>query len=158
MGAIMPAATGAAGAVLLDVGMNYVPLPEQFQTPIFRNVARVGGAFALGFIASKVPGISRRTAQMFTLGALTVAAYGVIRDVVAQNFPQLGLSGITEYGMSNLQLGFVNPAPMVTGPSAGNSPLGAYMRNSGMGPTPVGAYMRDTLDNVNQLNGFNDGM
>lgn len=159
MGSLMPAATGAAGAVLLDVAMNYVPLPAQFQSPMWRSVARVGGAFGLGMVARFVPGVSRRTANLFTVGALTVAAYGIIRDLVAQNFPQLGLSGITEYGMSDLRLGYVNPAPMVTGPTAGNSPMGAYMRNTGIGPSPVGAYMRDSLDTVNSLTGtFNDGM
>lgn len=151
MSAILPAATGAGGAILLDLAMNYIPIPEQFNTPLYKGLARVAGAFGIGYAAGFVT--SKRNAQMITLGALTVVAYGVLRDLVVQNFPQLGLSGITDYDMSNLSLGYVNPAPMVTGASGG---VGAYMRSNGS--APMGAYMREGLDTVNSINGFNDGM
>lgn len=152
MNALIPAGMGAAGAVALDVAMNWVPLPAQFQTPMYKNIARIAGAFALGYVSSFVLG--REKAKQVTLGALTVASYTVVRDLVATNFPQIGLSGTESYDMSDLRLGYVSPAARL---SPG---MGAYMRGSMPTPAPgVGAYMRDSLDTVNSLNGtFNDGM
>lgn len=68
MNALIPAGMGAAGAVALDVAMNWIPLPAQFQTPLWRNVARVAGAFGLGYVSSFVLG--RKRAKQVTLGAL----------------------------------------------------------------------------------------
>lgn len=154
MNALIPAGMGAAGAVALDLAMNYVPLPEQFQTPLWKNVARIVGAFGLGFAASYV--IGKEKAKQVTLGALTVASYTVIRDLVAQNFPQLGLSGAETYDMSDLRMGYINPAPMLT--NARNGGMGAYMNSAPIPPSGVGAYMRGSLDTVNAMNGVNDGM
>lgn len=149
----MPAAVGASGAIALDVAMNYVPLPAQFQTPFWKNIARVGGAFALSYVASYILG--RQKAREVLAGALTVASYNALRELIATNFPQLGLAGIDANDMSDLRVGFVNPAPMLT--NGGSPGVGAYMRNTpGNG---MGAYMRDSLDTVNSLNGVvGDGM
>lgn len=152
MNALIPAGMGAAGAVALDVAMNFVPLPAQFQTPLYKNIARIAGAFALGYVSSFVLG--REKAKQVTLGALTVASYNVVRDVVTTNFPQLGLHGAETYDLSDLRMGYISPAARL---SPG---VGAYMRSSMPTPAPgVGAYMRDSLDTVNSLNGtHNDGM
>jgi len=157
MNALIPAGTGALGAIGLEVAMSYVPLPAQFQTPLWKNVARLIGAFGIGYVASYVVG--RERAKQVTLGALTVLSYSAIKELIAQNFPQLGLSGTTQcYDMSDLQLGYTNPAAMLT--SARQNGMGAYMRSSMPTPAPgVGAYMRDSLDTVNSLNGVvSDGM
>lgn len=148
--ALIPAGIGAAGAVALDIAMNYVPLPAQFQSPLWKNAARIIGALGVGYLSSFALGKER--AKIVTVGALTVAAYGVLRDVIAQNFPSIGLSGIQTYDMSDLRMGYTNPAPMLEG-------MGAYMRDSLVAPNPgVGAYMRDTLDTVNMHGMANDGM
>lgn len=151
LNALIPASIGAGGAIALDIAMNYVPLPAQFQTPLYRNAARVLGAIGIGYLSSFV--IGREKAKTVTVGALTVAAYGVIRDVIKTNFPQLGLSGAETYDYSDLRLGYVNPAAMVTG-------VGAYMPSSMPVPAPgVGAYMRGSLDTVNSLSGVvGDGL
>lgn len=146
---LVPAGIGGAGALALDIGMSYVPLPAFLQTPWGKNAARVAGALALGYGARFVT--SRSNANTVMVGALTVTAYNIIRDLAAQFFPTLGLSGINSYDYSDLRvgaymnnqpLGFLNPAPMVTGENGGN----------------MGAYMRTTLDNVNagQLSGGAD--
>lgn len=151
MNALIPAGIGAAGAVALDVVLHYIPLPAQFQSPLWKNVARVIGALGVGYLSSFVLGKER--ARVVTIGALTVASYTVLRDVVSQQFPTLGLSGADSYDMSDLRLGYVNPAPMLQGG------MGAYMRDSLVAPSGVGAYMRDSLDNVNSLSGVvGDGM
>lgn len=156
LNALIPAGMGAAGAVALDLAMNYVPLPAQFQTPLWKNVARIVGAFGLGYVATFALG--REKARQVTLGALTVASYTVIRDLVSQNFPQLGLSGAESYDMSDLRMGYLSPAPMLT--SARQNGMGAYMSSSMSTPAPAfGAYMRDSLDTVNSMAGVvNDGM
>lgn len=154
MNALIPAGMGAVGAVALDVAMTWVPLPAQFQTPLWRNVARIVGAIGLGYAASFV--IGREKAKQVTLGALTVASYTVVRDLVTQNFPQIGLSGAETYDMSDLRMGYISPSPMLTNARG----VGAYMRGSMPSPAPgVGAYMRDSLDTVNSMAGVaNDGM
>lgn len=153
LSAVMPAAVGAGGAIALDVAMNYIPLPAQFQTPLWKNLARVGGAFALSYVASYV--IGRQKAREVLAGALTVASYNALRELIVTNFPQLGLQGISQNDVSDLTLGFVNPAPMLTSARPG---MGAYMKSSIPG-NGMGAYMRDSLDTVNSLSGVvGDGM
>lgn len=156
MNALVPAGTGALGALALEVGMNYIPLPAQFQTPLWKNIARLAGAFAIGYVSSYVVG--RERAKQVTLGALTVLSYSAIKELVVTNFPQLGLSGAEAYDMSDLRLGYLNPAPMLQ--SGRGNGMGAYMRGSMPTPAPgVGAYMKDSLDTVNSLSGVvNDGM
>lgn len=148
MNTLMPAAIGGAGALGVDIALSYVPLPEWFQTPMGKMVARIAGAIGVGAIAAFV--VPRRTAAMITAGALTVTAYGTIRDFAATQFPQLALSGIpmsSDY--SDTQLGYLDPAPR----------LGAYMQRRMPVASGVGAYMRNSLDDVNSLSGVtSDGM
>lgn len=146
-----PAIVGGVGAVGVDIALGYIPLPEWFETATGKMVARIGGALALGLLANMVA--SRRVAMNVTLGALTVSAYGSIRDFTHQTFPQLpGLAGISPpmYGdFSDTRLGYLDPAPR----------LGAYMQRRAPAGNGVGAYMRDTLDNVNGLAGVtSDGL
>lgn len=146
---LMPAAIGGAGALGVDILLTYIPtasLPEFFNTTAGKFALRVIGAIGLGALAGMV--VPRRTAGLITAGALTVTAYGAIKDVVAQNFPQLqGVGPNADY--SDLNLGYISPAPR----------LGAYMQRSIPRSNGVGAYMRDGLDNVNSLSGVtSDGM
>lgn len=144
---LVPAAIGGAGALGVDLALSYVPLPEWFQTQTGKLVARVAGAIGLGVVAGMVT--NRRTAALITSGALTVTAYGAIKEFAAQNFPQLqGISPPAYGDFSDLRLGYLDPAPR----------LGAYMQRS-VPAQRVGAYMRDSLDNVNSLSGVtSDGM
>lgn len=145
---LMPAAIGGAGALGVDLALSYVPLPEWFQSNTGRIVARVLGAIGVGVIASFI--VPRRTAALITSGALTVTAYGVIKEFASQNFPQLqGISPPAYGDMSDLRLGYLDPAPR----------LGAYMQRGLPRANGVGAYMRDSLDNVNSLSGVtSDGL
>lgn len=132
MGQLMPAAIGGAGAVALDIGLGYLPasVPDFLKTGIGNKALKVAGALALGMIAGKVLG--REKGKAVAAGALTVVAYGIIRDVVKQVAPTVALSG-TDY-VDNY-----NPAPMLMGAymdSGVNSfqaaQMGAYMTNDGM--------------------------
>jgi len=151
MNTLVPAGIGGAGALGVDIALAYIPLPEWFQTPIGKMVARIAGAVGVGALAAFI--VPRRTAALITAGALTVTAYGTIRDFAAEQFPQLpGLSGIyppmgADY--SDTRMGYVSPAPR----------LSAYMNRRDAGAAPLSAYMRRPLDNVNNLSGVtSDGM
>lgn len=147
---LVPAVSGAAGALGLDVALSYIPLPAALQTPLMRNVTRVVGALALGAGAGMI--FSRRTGYMVATGALTVAAYGALRDFVATNVPALQVSGISPpmyNDYSDTRIGYVSPSAR----------LSAYMSPGAQVPgNTVGAYMRDSLDPVNSLSGTHDGM
>ncbi len=146
---LMPAAIGGAGALGVDLALSYIPgLPEWFNTPTGRIVARVVGAIGVGMLAGMVT--NRRTGALVTSGALTVTAYGAIKEFAANNFPQLAGISPPAYGdFSDLRIGYIDPAPR----------LGAYMQRSAPRSGGVGAYMRDSLDNVNSLSGVTgDGM
>lgn len=125
IGQIVPAATGAVGAVGLDIALAYLPIPDQYKTGWLGTGVKVAGAIGLGVLAGKVVG--RQRGQLFTAGALTVIAYQVIRklakDTLGDNVK--GLSGVADF--TDLQLG-----PRISG-------LGAYMRPAL--PAPAGSQM-----------------
>lgn len=153
-GLVVPAATGAAGAVALDILMGYVPLPAFLQNPWGNAAAKGAGAVLLGFGAGKVFG--KRTGVLFTAGALTVIAYQVIKSVATQALGDkapAGLTGVQDFvdyqrggnmgaymrpalsgstGM-DVNLGYMNPAGVLADNdlSSGDG-MGAYMTDMGM--------------------------
>jgi hypothetical protein len=150
-GLILPAGTGALGAVLLDVLLAYVPVPDNLKSGILGTVTKAAGAIALGFGAGKVFG--KRTGVLFTGGALTVIAYQLVRQLAADSLGDKvkGLSGYADFVdyqgsagggqvngmgayMPNAQLGYVSPAGVVNGApqSDGLGAMGAYMNDMGM--------------------------
>jgi hypothetical protein len=99
---VIAAGIGGAAAVALDVGLAYLPLPDAIKdSAIAQNVLKLAGAIALGYGASKVMGKER--GRLVTTGALTVAAYGAIRDGIKRMLPEdlkakvKGLGGIADY-------------------------------------------------------------
>lgn len=133
---LIPAAIGGAGAVALDIALGYVPLPDMLKTGYAKVAVQIAGAFALGMIAGKVLGKDKGHAV--TAGALTVAAYSLVKTVVKQAAPTLpGLAGDYEAmrmgAYMQPSLGYTNAAPS----------LGAYMQ--------PGAAMSG-------YDGFSDGM
>jgi len=130
---IVPAAIGGAGAVALEIGLSYLPAatPAFLMSGIGNKLLKVGGAIALGMIAGKVLG--REKGKAVAAGALTVVAYGMIRDAVKQVAPTVpGLSGFD--GLSGDSA--YNPAAYLQG-------MGAYMDNSANSfqAAQMGAYM-----------------
>lgn len=107
----MPAAIGAAGAMGVDLAMNYASpmLPAMLQSGIGASVARVGGAIAVGMIAGKVGG--RKFGEEATAGALVVTLYNLLKPIVAAS-TGLPLAG---YGM-----GWISPGMQTDG-------LGVYV-------------------------------
>lgn len=123
---LVPAATGAVGAIGLDVAMGYLPIPVQYKSGWLGTGVKVVGAVALGMIAGKVVG--REKGRLFTAGALTVIAYQAIRGAVASAMPSLpGLSGASFEGLGAYMAPSMPalPAPRMHG-------LGSYMN-----PAPI---------------------
>lgn len=119
--AIVPAVVGAGGALALDIAMAYIPVPDSFKSGWMKTIAQLGLALGLGWVVGRfVPFVSKRNAQIGTLGALTVIAYNAIRPIAADAIGDKvkGLQGLSDFG---------DYLPS----------MGAYMRSPG-----VGAYMQ----------------
>lgn len=134
MRALVPAAIGGAGAVAVDIGVGYLgsvaSIPDFLKTGYGKVGLQALAAFGMGFIAKKA-GVSGEKANAVVLGALTVTAYSLIRNLVKSAAPTVpGLSGdfrdnIGAYMQPSL--GYMNPAPMVNGMEG----VGAYMQPGG---------------------------
>jgi len=133
---LVPAAYGAAGAVALDVALGYIPLPAMFQTGYGKHGARIVGALGIGWLARKFLGSK---GNAVAAGALTVAMYSLVKDVVVQFAPSVkGLGDYEEIAIDNTadQIGaYMDPAAR----------LGAYLPDGSVAPG-MGAYMGGPID------------
>jgi hypothetical protein len=132
----MGAGVGAIGAVGLDYLWQYASgyLPATLQSGYVGTFAKAGVAVGAGWLASKA--IGRQAALAGSLGALTVIAYQLVHQMIAQAAPTAAIAATT-----------TTATPAVAG-------LGAYMQRSALGwvspGTPlalrglgrVGAYMQ----------------
>jgi len=132
--AIMPAATGAAGAIGLDVLWGFLPIPENLKMGPVRHLAKAAGAVGLGMIAEKMLG--RRQGQQITIGALTVAIHGAMKEGLMQVAPQLVLDEYLSADVAEY-LGYYG-----AGESAGQLPMG----NEGI--LNVGMALEDDYETV----------
>lgn len=152
-GVIVPAGIGGLGAVAVDVGMSYLPIPDSLKSGIPATLTKLAVAILGGFLAGKVVG--RDKGRLVTLGAVTVLLANTIRTQLAAALPSIkGLNGYQDYvdyrltssgGMNGLaaymapspaRLGFISPAPLVGPASSG---MGAYM-SPDLVPQGVGGY------------------
>lgn len=140
---LMPAAYGAAGAVALDVALGYIPLPVMFQTGYGKHGARIVGALGIGWLARKFLGSK---GNAVAAGALTVAMYSLVKDVVVQFAPSVkGLGDYEEIAIDNTadQIGaYMDPAAR----------LGAYLPDGSVAPG-MGAYMAGPVDDYYDRDG-----
>lgn len=141
--AIVPAGIGAMGAVALDVVWGYATpyLPAAISgSPYINALAKVAGAFGIGWAGSKVMG--REKGKLITAGALTVIAYQLLEALVKQMAPSLPMAGLGAY----MPLSGYNPAPYLL---PGSTPLagegfGAYMMPMA-GTTDYGPGASDSM-------------
>jgi hypothetical protein len=130
---LMPAAYGAAGALVLDVALGYIPLPAMLKTGYARHATRIVGALGVGFLASK---FLRGRAAAIGQGALTVAVYGLLKDVAAQTLGDK-VRGLGDYEEITVD-GYMDAAPGM------GAYLGAYMPGEG-----VGDYATESMGDMN---------
>lgn len=120
----MNAAIGGAGAVAVDVIQGYIPLPASMQVGYMPYVVKGALGFMLGTFGKKILG---QNAVKMGAGAMTVAAYGALKQMTAGMLPGGVASGATVQG-----LGYMSPVPQlgqyITG--AGSN-MGEYVTGAG---------------------------
>lgn len=82
--AIMPALTGAAGALVIDKALDMFGgyLPVSLRTGWARYATLAGAALAIGFALDKAKLLNPQTRTALVGGALTVTAYKAISDQI----------------------------------------------------------------------------
>lgn len=100
-GTLMPAATGAAGALALDVALGYLPLPDAMTTGPMNIVTRIAGAIGIGMIGKAIGG--KRFGENMMAGAIVVTLYDVGKEQLADMMS----------GGDDGSMGWINPAPGV---------------------------------------------
>jgi hypothetical protein len=123
-GLAIGAGVGAIGAVGLDYLWQYASgyLPASLQTGYVGTLAKAGVAVGAGMLASKV--IGKQAAVGGALGALTVIAYQLVHQMIAQAAPTAAIAATT-----------TTATPAVAG-------LGAYMQRTALGWTSPGTPLR----------------
>ena len=139
---LVPAAIGAGGAIALDVLLGYVSpmLPATITTGYAKHGLRIAGALGVGFVAKKFLGSKGHAVAE---GALIVALYKLMTDVLVQYAPAavtVGLGDYEEVAIDNTadQIGaYMDPAAR----------LGAYLPDGSIARSgPIGAYMAGPVD------------
>lgn len=138
------AGIGAIGAVGLDYLWQYASgyLPASLQTGYVGTVAKAGVAVGAGWLASKAVG--KQAAAAGALGALTVIAYQLVHQMIAQAAPTAAIAATTTTAtpavaglgayMQRGPLGWVSPGTPLALRGLGR--VGAYMQPAGA-PAPV---------------------
>lgn len=104
---LMPAVTGAVGAIANDALFTYLPLPAQLKTNGFARYASKGvSAIAMTWLASFV--VQRKTAVQLGVGALTCLTAEIARNMLQQAVP--ALAPVAMEGMGLYTMGYYNPA------------------------------------------------
>jgi hypothetical protein len=140
--ALVPAAIGGAGAVALDIALGYATfLPPSLTTGYGKVAAQVAGAFGLGMVAGKVLGPEK--GRLVTMGALTVAAYSLIKNVVKNAAPTLpGLAGDYE----SMRMGaYMDRLGSYTGVAPSMGAMSAYMPDGAMSMSGVDGFGGDGM-------------
>jgi len=122
---LMPAATGAVGAIANDALFTYLPLPDALKAPgIPRYATKALTAIGLSMLAAMV--VSKKVATEMGVGALTTLAAEIARNMLATTVPAVAVEGMGLYTM-----GYYNPAVVAGGG------VGYYTRGSaGQGTLP----------------------
>lgn len=89
MNLLKSSATGAIGAVVIDIAYAKLPIPAQFKTGNMAPIVKAGVTVGLGMLAGKF--LNKQLAHNATIGALTVQ----LRDL-AHNFLPASLQGYTD--------------------------------------------------------------
>lgn len=92
---VMPAVTAASGALALDIAWAHLPLPANIKSGNLKYAAKALGAVGLSMAAGMV--VNKRTADAMGIGALTVVAHQMARDLLSRTVPALKMDGMGYY-------------------------------------------------------------
>ena len=121
---IAPAATGAAGALLVNGIINYAPIPDMLKAGNMLYLTRAGIAILLGLFGPRIPFIGP-FAHNAALGALIVTAADFGKMLALQQ------------GMNLSGLGYIGPARVV----ASNGGVGRFIPRTVMSAPGIGAFV-----------------
>ena len=134
-GLVKSGATGALGAIAVDVAMAKLPLPAMLTNGNMRLVTKVGMAIAVAAIAKKLG--HGDLGNKMAAGAVTITAYEAMRGILGNT---LGINGYTDIN----GVGFYSPAE-INGYDEDSSPFG---NADSMGQYDLGQYGLDgSVDN-----------
>jgi hypothetical protein len=116
-GQLLPAAYGAGGAVVLNLALSYLPLPDAVKTGWPRHGVRLVGALAVGWAARKF--VKGSTGNAMAAGALIVVVYDIVKAALAQFAPEIG-SRLGEFEDVSIDdpAGIYDPATLISGTGA----------------------------------------
>lgn len=137
---VMPALSGAAGAVLLDIAWGYIPIPATLKSGPFQHLAKAAGAIGLGMAAKMVT--SKRNADMLALGALTVVAHAAIKQAVTRFAPNIEMGGTFDYGYPSIAV----PMDDYMGEYVEQDSMGAYLEPASAGQDEMSMSATETGD------------
>lgn len=92
---LVPVAAGAGGALVADIALGFLPVPESLKTPMLRPVVRSAAAIGVGVIAGMFLG--KDIGKKVMAGGLTVIAYDLAKGLVQQAAPTLQLGCAEEF-------------------------------------------------------------
>lgn len=82
---IMPAVTVGAGAVAVEIGMGFLPLPARLKTGMARHATKGALSLALGWAVARFS--SKRLGEALALGGLTIATHDAIKEQILRMAP-----------------------------------------------------------------------
>lgn len=166
---IVPAATGAVGALVLDVAWGYASklpkMPDFAKAGMGAFAAKLAATLGIGWVLGKV--LPAPLVRSGVLGAATVVTYNLFRDWARQAAPDVpGLGGYSDYVdyalMQDRNVGAYMPGGAAPGMGAympgGMTPrLGFYNPAPLLDQSPMGGY---TNEQIAAMHGYgpDDGM
>ncbi len=100
---LRPAAVGTAGAMVMELGMGYLPIPEELRSGVAGFAVRALIAVGLG-LGARAAGFDRAGSEL-AVGALTVAAATEAKDMVATHMPSVKLGSMGYFSPAMVEQG-----------------------------------------------------
>lgn len=150
---VMPALTAASGALLLDVAWNNLPLPQSIKSGNAQFLAKALGSIVLVSAVHKVTG-NKKQAEAMGIGALTVLAHGMGRNLLKKSIPGLALG---EYVDAGGALDYDNPLDFYNTAGQGSNTVPNYPQAQ-LPPSTVHGYdMGEYVNGMGEyVHGFDD--
>lgn len=99
---VQTAATGAIGALGLDVALAYIPIPAMMKAGIPGKIMKGAAAIGLGLVAHRFLNVTAANAARLSEGALTVQFHGIGRELLGQFAPGVAMSAYINDEMDQL--------------------------------------------------------
>lgn len=136
---IIPAAIGASGALVLDIGMgylqNFMPVGNTMLLGPTRYLVKGAAAIGIGMVLEMV--VRRNTANEMTKGALTVILHDAMKETTQQFAPNVPMGEYVSAYVNpcnyDNSLGYTSAAVPAGAPGYGGfesyAPVGEYLNN-----------------------------